>query len=124
MNKRSSFFPSLRAGALAGVTVAALILTSVGARAQVTGSTQTTTDANGQPQETVTMSASPSNSKKSKEDKVVQSKDTKKHMQAEKKTEPVAAADAKLPDRQLYDKALAATKKGTLTLPVSTCRRC
>ncbi len=112
MNKRSSFFPSLRAGALAGVTVAVLILTSAGARAQVTGSTQTTTDANGQPQETVTMSASPSNSKKSKEDKVVQSKDTKKHMQAEKKTEPVAAADAKLPDRQLYDKALAATKKG------------
>jgi outer membrane protein assembly factor BamD len=112
MNHRS-FFPSLRAGVLAGVAVAVLILTSAGAGAQVTGSTQTTTDASGQPQQTVTLSASPSKKdKKEKDDKVVQSKDTKKRLQAAKKIEPVAAADAKLPDRQLYDKALAATKKG------------
>ncbi|MBS1820676.1 MAG: outer membrane protein assembly factor BamD [Acidobacteria bacterium] len=114
MNRRSSFFPSLRAGVVAGVAVAALVLTS-SALAQVTGSTQTTTDANGQPQQSVTLSASPSKKSKreeKKEEKVVQSKDTKKRLAAEKKTDAVAAADAKLPDRQLYDKALIATKKG------------
>src|SRR5437660_6486874 len=110
MNHRSNFFPSVRAGVLAGVTVAALIAGSLGARAQVTGSTQTTTDATGQPQQTVTMSASPKSSKK--DEKVVPSKDTKKRTQETKKADAVAAADAKLPDRILYDKALAATKKG------------
>jgi outer membrane protein assembly factor BamD len=111
MNRRSSFFPSLRAGVLAGVAVAAFIATSTGVYAQVTGSTQTTTDANGQPQQSVTLSASPSKKDK-KAEKVVQSKDTKKRLAAEKKTDAVAAADAKLPDRQLYDKAVVATKKG------------
>ena len=47
-----------------------------------------------------------------KDDKVIQSKDTKKQMRKEKKIDPQAVADAKLPDRQLYDKALEATKKG------------
>ena len=111
MNYRLSFFPSVRAGVLAGVAVAALIAGSIGARAQVTGSTQTTTDAAGQPQETVTMSAGSSKSSK-KDEKVVPSKDTKKRMQETKKADAVVAADAKLPDRMLYDKALAATKKG------------
>jgi outer membrane protein assembly factor BamD len=121
MNQRRSFFPgvfftSRRASVLAGAAVAAFVWTTAGA--QVTGSTQTTTDANGQPQQTVTMSASPASakSKKTKEEKeaekVVQSKDTKKRIASAKKTDPLAAADAKLPDRQLYDKALAATKKG------------
>ncbi len=98
---------------MAGVAVAALMAGTFAASAQVAGSTQTTTDANGQPQQTVTMSASPSKKeKKQKEDKVVQSKDTKKRMQETKKADAVTAADAKLPDRILYDKALAATKKG------------
>ena len=44
-----------------------------------------------------------------KTDKVVQSKDTKKEMQKEKKIAPV---DARLPDKELYDKALDATKRG------------
>jgi outer membrane protein assembly factor BamD len=121
MNRRSSsffssvcFFPSIRAGVLAGAGVATLILTSAGSLAQVTGSTQTTTDANGQPQQSVTLSASPKSKKdkKDKDDKVVQSKDTKKRLAVTKKTDAVAAADAKLPDRQLYDKAVIATKKG------------
>jgi outer membrane protein assembly factor BamD len=113
MNNRPTFFPTLKAGVLAGVAVAALMAGTLVANAQVTGSTQTTTDANAQPQETVTMSASPSKKeKKQKDDKVVQSKDTKKRMAETKKTDAQAAADAKLPDRMLYDKALAATKKG------------
>src|ERR1700760_2680762 len=104
MNKRS-FFPSVRAGSLAGLAIAGLIISSMGANAQVTGSSQTTTDANGKPQQTVTLSASPNK----KREKVVQSKDTKKEMQKEKKIQPV---DAGLPDKVLYDKALDATKRG------------
>jgi outer membrane protein assembly factor BamD len=105
MNKRS-FFPTVRANALAGMVIAAFVVSSMGAMAQVTGSSQTTTDANGRPQESVTLSA-PLNNKK--EDKVVQSKDTKKELRKEKKIEPV---DAGLPDKVLYDKALDATKRG------------
>src|SRR5882757_3055911 len=103
MNKRS-FFPSVRAGALAGLAIAGLCFSSMGATAQVTGSSQTTTDANGKQQQTVTLSASPS-----KKEKVVPSKDTKKELRKEKKIEPV---DAGLPDKVLYDKALDATKRG------------
>ncbi len=104
MNKRS-FFPTVRANALAGLVIAAFVVSSMGAMAQVTGSSQTTTDANGKQQESVTLSASPTK----KDDKVVQSKDTKKELRKEKKIEPV---DAGLPDKVLYDKALDATKRG------------
>jgi outer membrane protein assembly factor BamD len=105
MNKRS-FFPSVRAGSLAGLAIAGLMVSSLAAMAQVTGSSQTTTDANGKPQQTVTLSASPGNKKG---EKVVQSKDTRKEIQKEKKIQPV---DAGLPDKVLYDKALDATKRG------------
>ncbi|RZU40973.1 outer membrane protein assembly factor BamD [Edaphobacter modestus] len=117
MNHRSSFFPSLRAAVLAGVAVA-LMVAPAGTYAQANesnGSTQTTPDAAAaqQPPTDATLQASPDSSqKKGKEDKVVQSKDTKKRMRDSKKTDAQAEADAKLPDRQLYDKALIATKKG------------
>jgi outer membrane protein assembly factor BamD len=107
MNKRS-FFPGVRASVMAGLAVASLMAASIAAQAQTTGSTQTTTDANGQPQQSVTLSASPD----SKKDKVVQSKDTKREIKKEKKTDSVTSADSKLPDKQLYDKAVDATKKG------------
>src|SRR5271170_7857904 len=106
MNK-PSFFPTLRAGTLAGVAIASLLIGSISAMAQVTGSSQTTTDANGKPQETVTLSATPN-----KKDKVVQSKDTKKEFRKEKTIKPAEAPDAKLPDKVLYDKAIDATKRG------------
>jgi outer membrane protein assembly factor BamD len=108
MNKRS-FFPSLKASALAGVAVAVLLTSSMVVGAQVTGSSQTTTDANGQQQESATLSAS---KKDKKADKVVQSKDTRKELRKEKKIAPLEQVDAKLPDKALYDKAVAATKKG------------
>jgi outer membrane protein assembly factor BamD len=107
MNKRS-FFPSVRASLLAGVAIAGLAFSSVGGGAQVTGSSQTTTDANGQQQESVTLNATPNK----KSDKVVQTKDTKKELRKEKKLVPASTADAKLPDKQLYDKAVDATKHG------------
>ncbi|HEY6373948.1 MAG TPA: outer membrane protein assembly factor BamD [Edaphobacter sp.] len=109
MSKRS-FFPSLKAGVVAGLTVASLLAFSAAAVAQVTGSSQTTTAPGGQPQGTVTLSTPVKGSKK--EEKVVPSKDTKKELKKEKKLDSQTADDAKLPDRQLYDKALAATKKG------------
>jgi len=106
---------------VAGLAVASLLVFSASAVAQATGSSETTTAPNtqqapnAQQQESVTMSAPDGKKKKKKEDKedkVVQSKDTKKRLQKDKKIDPQAAADAKLPDRQLYDKALVATKKG------------
>jgi outer membrane protein assembly factor BamD len=112
MSERS-FFPSLKASALAGVAVAVLLTSSMVAAAQVTGSSQTTTDANGQQQESVTLSASKGKKeKKEKKEKVVHSKDAKKELRKEKNLQPVAEEDAKLPDKALYDKALIATKKG------------
>jgi outer membrane protein assembly factor BamD len=98
---------------VAGLAVAALLASSMMAGAQVTGSSQTTTDAQGQQHESVTLSA-PLNKrdKKDKKDKVVQSKDTKRELRKEKKLTPQASEDAKLPDKQLFDKALLATKKG------------
>ncbi|MDW5267035.1 MULTISPECIES: outer membrane protein assembly factor BamD [Acidobacteriaceae] len=111
MSERS-FFPSLKASALAGVAVAVLLTSSMVAGAQVTGSSQTTTDANGQQQESVTLSASDSKKPKEKKEKVVVSKDTKKELRKQKALTPIAEQDAKLPDKALYDKAVIATKKG------------
>ncbi len=133
MNHRS-FFPSLRAAVLAGVAVA-LMATPAMMRAQdAAAPTQTTTESAAPQAQTqdATLSASPDSSKKSrkaqkqkeKEEKVIQSNDTKKHLKDAKKTEAEAKkgdiattanatdADANLPDRMLYDKALKATKKG------------
>jgi len=84
------------------------MVSSMSAIAQTTGSSQTTTDANGQQNQTVTLSTTDNK----KTDKVVQSKDTKKELRKEKKLDPVAGADAKLPDKQLYDKAVDATRRG------------
>jgi len=107
-----SFFPTKRSGLLAGAAVAALMLSASGAWSQVTGGSQTTTDAQGQQHESVTLSAPLNNNKKQKEEKVVQSKDTKRAAKKEKKIDPLVGKDVGLPDKQLYDKALAATKKG------------
>jgi outer membrane protein assembly factor BamD len=94
---------------MAGLAIAALMISSLTAMAQVTGSTTTTTDANGKQQQNVTLSDTLGKKKDDKEDKVVQSKDTKKELRHEKKLEPV---DAGLPDKVLYDKALDASKRG------------
>ena len=108
MNKRSFFpsvcFPVVPAAALASFVLASLVFEAT-ASAQVTGSTTTSTDANGQKQTNVTVST-PLNKK---DDKVVQTKDTKQELRKEKKIAPV---DAGLPDKVLYDKALDATKRG------------
>jgi len=80
-----------------------------------TVTTGTTTDANGNPVQTVTATMGFHRGKKKadpKEEKVVESKDTKKAVKRGKKTDALAGVDAKLPDKQLYDKAVEAIGKG------------
>lgn len=47
-----------------------------------------------------------------KDERVVQSKDTRAELRREKKYNPLVGKDADLPDKQLYDKALTEEKKG------------
>jgi len=114
--KQGSFLLSHRPSVAAGLLVAGLVFSGTGVHAQVvTGSSQTTTDAQGKTQESATISADLSKKKKprvAKEDQVKQSKDTKAAIKQENKLSPVLAADAQLPDKQLYDKALAQAKSG------------
>ena len=77
--------------------------------------TSTTTDANGKPVQTITATTGFHRGKKKedpKEEKVVESKSTKKAVARNKKTDALAGVDAKLPDKQLYDKAQIAMAKG------------
>ncbi len=50
--------------------------------------------------------------KVTKEDRVVKSKDTRRVQKRDAKLNPLAGKDANLPDKALYDKALAQTKSG------------
>jgi outer membrane protein assembly factor BamD len=100
---------------MAGLAVAALMAGSLGMQAQVTGSSQTTTDAQGQKQESATITANVGKKKKpkvSKDDQVKQTKDTKAEIRKADKYNPLIAKDAQLPDKALYDKALAQEKSG------------
>lgn len=97
-----------------GVIAAALALT-VAAGAQVTGSSQTTTDAQGRPQESATVSVTTSKKKtreSKKDEKVKSTKDTLAEEKKAKKMNPLVGKDVDLPDKQLYDKALAQIKSG------------
>jgi len=62
---------------------------------------------------TTTLSNTPPKKQKAdKADKVRQSKDSKAEVKKDKKLDPLAGKDAQLPDKQLYDKALAQEKSG------------
>src|ERR1700744_128010 len=113
MMERSLSSPSTTRLAV-GVMAAALALTGFTARAQVTGSSQTTTDAQGHQQESATLSVSKPSKKErvSKDEKVKPTKDTRAEAKKEKKLDPLANKDADLPDKQLYDKAMAQIKSG------------
>jgi outer membrane protein assembly factor BamD len=118
---------------LAGAVVAALLSSSVVVRAQDT--TQTPAPAaTQQPLAPVSapgqqVPATKAEKKKAKADakaekkeenkksnRVVQSKDTRAAFKKTKKDNPLAGKDAALPDKQLYDKALDATKHGRFDL--------
>src|SRR6202012_3676753 len=113
MMERSLSSPSTTRLAV-GVMAAAPALTGFTARAQGTGSSQTTTDAPGHQQESATLSGSKPSQKErvSKDEKVKTTKDTRAEAKKDKKLDPLASKDAALPDKQLYDKALAQIKSG------------
>ena len=113
-----TFFPSAKYSLLAGAAVAALLAGTVTLRAQdapattpTAQGTQTTTPAVPAAQ---TLSNTPAKKKPkvAKEDRITQGKDTKAAVKREKKLDPLAGKDAQLPDKQLYDKAMAQTKSG------------
>jgi outer membrane protein assembly factor BamD len=113
------FFPTRWAGLSAGVLVAGLMLTGVVAGAQAAAQTAPATQPAAQlpdPQATnpdaATLATPQNNTKRAKKEKVVQTKDTKRANKKDKKTDPLAGQDAKLPDKQLYDKAEIAVKRG------------
>ena len=112
-----AFFPSSKSGRRAGVAVAALLMTamfSLGAVAQMAGTPQGSTDpATDQQKPDAAISSTPAKkTRKEKEGKVVQSKDTKRELKKTRKSDPLVGVDSKLPDKQLYDKAMEQTKKG------------
>ena len=86
--------------------------TQTSADGKVTTTTSTTTDANGKPVQSVSTTFSRGKKKQVKDDKAVQTKDTKKALKNEHKVESLAGVDAKLPDKQLFDKAVIAMNKG------------
>ena len=112
-----SFFPNLRAALVAGASVSLLLSASVVASGQTPDQTATPAPATAQAPDAAPAKTAPQFSrgkKKSdpKEEKVVESKDTKKAVKRGKKTDALAGVDAKLPDKQLYDKAVNAIAKG------------
>jgi outer membrane protein assembly factor BamD len=126
-----NFFPSKRAGLLAGFAVAALLAGAPALVAQDTNAaaaTQQPTPAAASPidqtsqaqatqvpaQATATLSNQKpkKKAKVDKADRVQQTKDTKAAEKRDKKIDPLVAKDEQLPDKQLYDKALAQQKSG------------
>ena len=89
--------------------------TTISADGAVQTTTQTTTDASGKPVQSVTSTMTLHRGKKKasdKDGKVVQTKDTKRAVKKDKTAAALVGVDAKLPDKQLYDKAVIAMNKG------------
>ncbi len=117
LNPEHSFFPTLRAALLAGAAIA-----SLAAYAQQPANpaiTPASATADGQVVDTnpalVPAKKEKLTKDEKKESKVVPSKDTVKQLRKDKKiaaVDPLAGKDANLPDKQLYDKALIAAKRG------------
>jgi outer membrane protein assembly factor BamD len=126
--RRSRYF-------LAGFTIATSLFAGTALRAQdatqattnqqtqtqqvgkgtVTDTQKTTVDAQGKETTSATSTFSFDRKKKKKtpkDEKVVQTKDTKAAIKKEKKLDPLVGKDATLPDKQLYDKAVAQQKSG------------
>ncbi len=134
VSRKRSFSPNrkpslsnARAGFVAGFAGVALLISGSAQRSLAQDATQAAPPAAqetapGSPpaQTDPTINSLPENGKKSikesrkerKADKVVQLKDTRKLAKKDKKVDPLAGKDAGLPDKQLYDKALAATRAG------------
>ena len=134
MIQARSFFPSLRASLLAAATVAASFGVAHGQAApgqnptvpvpapvttttpdgSTTTTTSTTVDSTGKPTQSVTTSHVFNRGKKKDDskEKVSASKDTKKNAKKLQAADTLIGQDSKLPDKQLFDKAQIAIKKG------------
>ena len=125
--KIRSFFPSDRKGLLAGFAVAALLAGTPGLRAQDAPATpsaaQTTQPADATAPSTTapakaeatlsnTRAGKTKKQKVAKEDRVQETKDTKKELKKQAKYNPLIGKDEQLPDKQLYDKAMAQIHSG------------
>jgi outer membrane protein assembly factor BamD len=114
----SNFRATLTNGLTTGFTAAALLAYSLStftpaARAQDTSAASAAPPAATQPVNDISLSnQKPTKVRKSKEDRVVASKDTKKVDRKLKKDNPLLGQDVKLPDKTLYDKAEDAIKHG------------
>ena len=126
-----SFFPNLRSAVIAGVVMAGLAAGSARVRAQEatqaapeaapaqasqTPLAPVSAPATQVPQTKAEKKKAKADKKASnldtKEGRLSRSKDTVAEMKRAKKANPLAGKDALLPDKQLYDKALDATKHG------------
>jgi outer membrane protein assembly factor BamD len=112
-SKIRSFFPTAHSARIAGFAVAGVLAASLAAHAQVAPASSDAPAAT-QPAQTappVTFSNTPA-AKTRKQDKVIESKDTKAENKKVSKDNPLEGVDARLPDKVLYDKALDAIKHG------------
>jgi len=122
-----SFFPNVCTSLTAGLAVATLLTAAISAPAQAADAAQSApataaspTDAPPaaapQPNSISLSNQKPAKTRKQTEDKnenkVVESKDTKKEVKKTKKDDSIVGGDAKLPDKELYDKAEDAVKHG------------
>jgi outer membrane protein assembly factor BamD len=120
-----SFFTSSRAGWMAGLAVAAMLSSSLALVAQETTPATTpqatapattppaqTTDGTQAPTATLSNTTPPKKKHVAKEDRIKQGKDTRAAVKKDSKLSTIADKDAQLPDKQLYDKALAQMKSG------------
>jgi outer membrane protein assembly factor BamD len=114
-----SLFPDVRIAFVSGITVAALLAATIGARAQApalapdtTAQTQSSPAAAPAKSDIAPDSKKAPKVRKQKDEKVVQSKDTKQAVKKAKKVDPLVGQDPNLPDKELYDKAQDAVKHG------------
>jgi outer membrane protein assembly factor BamD len=116
-----SLFHDFRTALTCGFTAAVLLAWAAGARAQDAAAQQTdatpaaaTAPADTQPKPDISVTNQPTEKKQKtrKEDRVVQSKATKKEVKKTEKDNQLEGIDAKLPDKALYDKAEDDVKRG------------
>ena len=89
-------------------------VTTTNADGSIKTTTSTTTDSSGRPVQSVgtSITFNRGKKKKDKDDRVQQTKDTRKAEAKARSAEALVGVDSRLPDKQLYDKAVVAMNKG------------
>ena len=106
-----SLFTEVRSAIVAGFAVAALVASPAVMRAQAAADAAQTPAATAQAPD-ATLSNKPAAKPNKKEEKTVQTKDTKRLLKKTEKVNQLEGMDTKLPDKTLYDKAEDAIKHG------------